>query len=143
MRVSLFPSMRRRPWPRRRVERLVHFPPYVRLDLWQVGHLANNPSLQGEAWRVLLLLLSLLDDENEVVVSTTDLALRLAVPRQNIWRALATLARVGCVLRATTDSGIQVSPQVAGWCLMNTRGSPTASLCPPLADGELAAARGR
>jgi biotin operon repressor len=124
MRVSLFPSMRRRPWSRRRVERLVHFPPYVRLDLWQVSQLANNPSLQGEAWRVLLLLLSLLDDENEIVVTTTDLAVRLTVPRQNIWRALTTLARAGCVLRATTDSGIQVSPQVAGRCLMTPEDHP-------------------
>jgi len=104
--------MRRRPWPRRQVDCLVRCPLHTRLFLDAAGQLANNPSIQGEAWRVLLLLLSLVDGENRAVVPTAELAARLTVPRQNIWPAMTQLAQAGC-LRRVSPGTYQVSPQAA------------------------------
>ncbi len=112
--------MRRRPWRRHPV---VCCPPHVRLYLDAAGQLANDPSIQGEAWRALLLLLSLVDDDNRAVVSTTELAGHLTMPRQNIWRAMTQLAQVDCVRRVFPRL-YQLSPHVANRSLLTPEDRP-------------------
>src|SRR2546426_9746790 len=115
MRVFSLPSGRRRPWTRRRVHRVLCCPPFAFIFLDAAGQLANNPSIQGEDWRVLLLLLSLIDDDNRVVVHATQLAGSLQVPRQSVWRALTKLVETGMVRRGSqgTPGLYQVSEHVA------------------------------
>ena len=126
MRVSLFPSVRRRPWPRRPVNRSVCCPPHVCVYLDAARQLANNPSIQGETWRVLLLLLSVHDDDNSVVVHTAQVAASLHVPRQSVWRALTKLGETGIVQRGPqgTRGLYQVSEQLASRCHVTSEERP-------------------
>jgi hypothetical protein len=80
-----------------------------------VEQLAHDPALQQEAWRVLVLLLSTLGDDQRILVLPTAQARVLQVPRQNIWRALTTLARAQCVARVAPGlpATYQVSPLLA------------------------------
>ena len=126
MPVSPFPFMPGRRWPRRRVHRLVCCPPHVCVYLDAAGQLATNPSIQGEAWRVLLLLLSFIDDDNSVVVHTAQVADALHVPRQSVWRALTTLGATGIVQRGpqSTPGLYQVSEQLARRCHVTSAERP-------------------
>lgn len=97
------------------MNRLVGCPPHVCVYLNAARQLATKPSFKGEAWRVLLLLLSVLDDDNRVVVHSAQVAALLHVPRQSVWRALTTLAEAGIVQRGPQDTpGLyQMSAQLA------------------------------
>jgi DNA-binding IclR family transcriptional regulator len=105
---------------------MVCCPPHVRLYLDTVGQLANNSAIQGEAWRVLLLLLSVLDDDNRVVVHNAQWAASLPMPRHSVWRALTRLVETGMVQRGPQDTlGLyQVSQHLA------SRGLATSEECP-------------
>jgi predicted transcriptional regulator len=62
--------------------------------------------------------LSVLDDDNKVVVHTAQAADALHVPRQSVWRALTTLVETGVVQRGLqgTPGLYQVSAQLARRC---------------------------
>jgi biotin operon repressor len=126
MHVFPRPSLRHCSWSSRRVHRVVGCPPHVRVFLDAAGQLAHDQSIQGEAWRVLLLLLSLVDDDHRVIVSTAALAAHLTMPRQNIWRALTTLAQAGYVQRNSQDVGIQLRPHMVNRSLASPEEGPQA-----------------
>src|SRR5712691_9340763 len=100
-------------WTRHTRGQGIRCPPCAFVLLDAAAQLANDPTVQGEAWRVFLLLLSLMDDDNRIVVHNSKLAGYLQMHRQGVSRGLTTLARVGCVRRDTTGTGCQVSTQVA------------------------------
>ena len=84
-------------WTRYTSGQGIRYQPCAFVLLDAAAQLANEPAVQGEAWRVFLLLLSLIGDDNRVVVHNSELAGYLQVPRQGVSRGLTTLARVGCV----------------------------------------------
>jgi DNA-binding IclR family transcriptional regulator len=111
------------------MNRLVGCPTHVCVYLDAVRHLATNPAIQGEAWRVLLLLLSVLDDDNKVVMHSAQVAALLHVPRQSVWRALTTLGETSIVRRGPQGMpGLyQVSQQLARRCHVTSEERPQRS----------------
>lgn len=61
--------------------------------------LATDKDLKGEAYKILLLLLSRLDFENWIQISQQEIADTLDMKKQNVSRAISLLESKGILLR--------------------------------------------
>jgi hypothetical protein len=99
--------------------RAIYVPPKMRIkgffmaDQKGFEELAKKNKLNGEAFRVLMLMMGRMDYENAISISQKEIGTALTMKKQNVWRAMKLLREAG-LFDAETDHVIHLATEF-GW----------------------------